>query len=266
MIETREAGIEAPSPTERFKTLLKRCAQELFEDNQARMASPELFATRHVIADDDLQRFFLGLEHGCVALARGGRFNTLDRPTKTGHWGLLSREKTGCRYNAEYLPQIAAYVTAVHELGYPSERVFFELPPRALKLDLAIVRDDGTVFVLGEAKRSVSKLDAILAEVQSRYRIADPGEEGRNEARQLAWRLWRTRARYLWLIGPAERRAYRVGYEPLEFETVPALPRANEVGLAHVPHGRLDVPMLRPRQSPNIAVHQTGARAARPGW
>jgi len=259
-------AIQGPSLAEQFKTLLARCAQELFEDNQPRMASAELFATRHVVANDDLQRFFVGLEQGCVTLARGGRFNTLDRPTKGGRWGLLSRERTGCRYNAEYLPQIAAYVTAIHELGYPSGRIFFELPHPALKLDLAIVRDDGTVFVLGEAKRSVSKLDAVLADVRNRYSVADPGEEGRNEARQLAWRLWRTRAPYLWLIGPAERRAYPVGYEPLEFEALPQLPRASEAGLAHVPNPRLTVPFLRPRQSPNIAVHQTGARDARPGW
>ena len=252
MTETWETAIQPLPPPERFKTLLESCVQELFEDNQPRMTRAELFATRHVVADDDLQRFFVGLEHGCVTLARGGRFNTLDRPTKGGRWGLLSREKAGCRYNAEYLPQIAAYVTAIHELGYPAERVFFELPHRALKLDMAIVSDDGAVFVLGEAKRAVSKLDAILAEVRNRYSAADPGEEGRNEARQLAWRLWRTRAPYLWLIGPAERRAYRVRYEPLEFEALPALPRANEVGLTHVPKGRLAVPILRPRPSPNI--------------
>jgi len=229
------------------------------------MASAELFATRHVVADDDLQRLFVGLEQGCVTLTRGGRFNTLDRPTKAGRWGLLSRERTGCRYNAEYLPQIAAYVAAIDELGYPSERVFFELPHRALKLDMAIVRDDGSVFVLGEAKRSVPKLDAILSDVRSRYSIEDPGEEGRNEARQLAWRLWQTRAPYLWLIGPAERRAYRVGYEPLEFEALTQLARADAVGLAHIPQRCLAVPTLRQPQSPNIAVHQTGARVARPG-
>lgn len=230
------------------------------------MASAKLFATRHAVADDDLQRLFVGLEKGCVRLARGGRFNTLDRSMKAGRWGLLSRERTGCRYNSEYLPQIAAYVTAIHELGYPSERVFFELPHRALKLDIAIVRDDGNVLVLGEAKRSVQKLDAILLEVRSRYSIADPGEQGRNEARQLAWRLWRTRAPYLWLIGPGDRRAFRVGYEPLNLEALPQLPRADEVGLAHVPEERLAVPTLRQRQSPNIAVHQSGARVARPGW
>ena len=127
--------METPALSEQFKMLLERGAQELFEDNHHRMACADLFTSRHTIADDDLRRFFLGLQHGTVTLVRGARFNTLDRPVAVGRWGLLSREKGGCRYNAEYLPQIAAYVEAIQELGYPSERVFFELPHTALKLD-----------------------------------------------------------------------------------------------------------------------------------
>ena len=124
----------------------------------------------------------------------------------------------------------------------------------ALKLDLAIVGDDGAIAVLGEAKRAVSKLDAILKEIQDRYSQVDPGEEGRNEARQLAWRLWQTRAPYLWFIGPAERRAYRVRYAPLAFEPLLVLPAAKDIGLAHVPAQRVAVPILRGRQSPNPSL------------
>jgi hypothetical protein len=141
--------------SEQFKMLLERGAQELFEDNRHRMMCADLLATRHTIAEDDLRRFFLGLQCGALTLVRGARFNTLDRPATGGRWGLLSRGKRGCRYNAEYLSQISAYVEAIHELGYPSERVFFELPHVALKLDLAILGDDGGVLVLGEAKRAV---------------------------------------------------------------------------------------------------------------
>jgi hypothetical protein len=249
----------------KFKLLLERGAQELFEDNRHRITCADLFATRHTIAEDDLRRFFLGLEHGFVTLARGARFNTLDRAIPGGRWGLLSREKAGCRYNAEYLSQIAAYVEAIQELGYPRERVFFELPPAALRLDLAILADDGAVAILGEAKHSGSMLDPLLAEVQDRYGTADPGPEGRNEARQLAWRLWRTRAPYLWLVGPAERRAYRVRHAPLGFEPLPRLPCASDIGLGHLPARRLSIPILRARQSSNNAVQQTGARVARPG-
>jgi hypothetical protein len=182
------------SLAEQFRELLKRGAQELLVDNPHRMACADVFLTPHTISEDDVRLFFLGLEHGTVTLSRGARFNTLDRPRAGGRWGLLSREKTGCRYNAEYLSQIAAYVHAILELGYPSERVLFELPHFALKLDLAILNDYGTVVVLGEAKRTVSRLARILAEVQARYSDADPGEQGRNEARQLAWRLWQTKA------------------------------------------------------------------------
>jgi hypothetical protein len=257
--------MQSPTLSAQFKALLERGAQELFEDNRHRMTSGDLLTSRHVVADDDLRRFFAGLQHGAVTLVRGARFNTLDRPLAGGRWGLLSREKGGCRYNAEYLPQIAAYVEAIQDLGYPSDRVFFELPRVALKLDLAIVGDDGAIAVLGEAKRAVLMLDAILKEIHDRYSNADPGEEGRNEARQLAWRLWQTRAPYSWFIGPAERRAYRVRYAPVAFEPLPALPRAKDIGLAHVPARLVAVPNLRGQQSPNHAVRQPEARDARLG-
>ena len=135
----------------------------------------------------------------------------------------------------------------------------------ALKLDLAIVGDDGAIVVLGEAKRAVLMLDAILKEIHDRYSTADPGEEGRNEARQPAWRLWQIRAPYLWFIGPAERRAYLVRYAPVAFEPLPALPRAKDIGLAHVSARRVAVPNLRGQQSPNHAVQQPEARDARLG-
>jgi hypothetical protein len=97
-------------------------------------------------------------------------------------------------------------------------------------------------------------LDDILKEVEDRYRETDPGEEGRNEARQLAWRLWRTRAPYLWLIGPGHRRAYRVRYEPLAFERLANLPRAEEIGLAHVPVRHLSPPNLRLPPGPRLGL------------
>jgi hypothetical protein len=138
--------------SEQFKMLLERGAQELFEDHRDRM----------VCAD------------------RARRPVQYPRPPGNGgRWGLLSRGKRGCRYNAGYLSQISAYVEAIHDLGYPRERVFFELPHVALKLDLAILGDDGAVLGLGEAKRAVFMLDALLKEIQGQYSAADPGEEGR---------------------------------------------------------------------------------------
>ena len=116
---------------------------------------------------------------------------------------------------------------------------------RDLKPSNVIVASDGAVKVLGEAKRALRMLDRLLAEAQERYSREDPGEQGRNEARQLAWRLWQTRAKYLWFIGPGERRAYRVHHSPLTFEHLVSLPRAQEIGLAHIPTQRLNIPILR---------------------
>jgi hypothetical protein len=111
-------------------------------------------------------------------------------------------------------------------------------------------------------------LDHLLSEVEQRYSQQDPGEQGRNEARQLAWRLWQTKAAYLWFIGPGERRAYRVRHAPLQFERLPSLPRAEDIGLVDIPSTSLGVPILRAPSvdaSPNNAVQQPGTRVARSG-
>lgn len=229
----------------KFLVMLERGSRELFEDNPGKMKVPDLLPTKNMIADDDLRLFFLGYQKRLITLERGARFNTLDRPRAGGRWGLLSRTKDGGWYNAEYLPQIAAYVHAIAELGYPSDRVLFELPDQALKLDLAILNDAGEVIVLGEAKRALPMLNNLVEEVSRHYREADPGEEGRNESRQLAWRLWRTRTPILWLIGPGERRVYKISYGPINFERIRGLPAASEIGLNSPPAKHLGIPNLR---------------------
>jgi hypothetical protein len=148
-----------------------------------------------VIDDADLAWFFEGLDSGLISLARGGRFNTLDRPMPGGRWALLSRSRGGGWYNAEYLPQLAAYVELIRRLGYPAGRVLFELPSRSLQLDLAVVTDAGAVAALGEAKRA-AMLERLAHAVGKRFRDTPPGDENKrrgDEARQLAWRLWTTR-------------------------------------------------------------------------
>lgn len=127
---------------------------------------------------------------------------------------MLSRSRDGGWYNAEYLPQLAAYVELVR-LRYPPGRVLFELPHRSSQLDLAVLTDLGTVAVLGEAKRAAGMLDPLIAAIRERFSQVQPGEETKrrgDEARQLAWRLWRTGAPCLWLVGPGIRRAYRCSY------------------------------------------------------
>ena len=211
----------------RFRELLERGAHELFEDHRDRMDTPDLIVTPNPVDTSDLSLFFRGVDGGLISLERGARFNTEDRPTKGGRWGLLSRAKDGGWFNAEYLPQLAAYVDAILELGYPSERVLFELPGRSLQLDLAILDDEGQVVVLGEAKRNVAMLDPLLAGVTERFSGDAPGESSKkrgDEARQLAWRLWTVRAPYCWMIAPGARPAYRVETEPLVLSPLTSLP------------------------------------------
>jgi hypothetical protein len=228
-----------------FQTLLEIGSRELYEDYPHMMESGQLVPTPNIIADDDLRLFFIGFSQGLFKIERGARFNTLDRPRRGGRWGLLSRSKKGGWYNAEYLPQLSAYVHAIVELGYPSDRVFFELPDKALKLDLAILNNQGQVFVLGEAKRNLHMLDSLIDVILERYAANNPGQEGRNEPRQLAWRLWETRAPYLWLIGPGERRAFRITYSPLSIKSIGNLPTAKMFDLHLAPPKKMDVPNLR---------------------
>jgi len=78
--------MESPTLSAQFKALLERGAQELFEDNQHRMTFGDLLTSRHTVADDDLRRFFAGLQHGAVTLVRGAPVQ-YPRPTP-GRWSV----------------------------------------------------------------------------------------------------------------------------------------------------------------------------------
>jgi len=223
---------------EGFIELLATSSRELYADHPDLMQSGDLLPTPNEIHVEDVALFNQGRETGLITVLRGGRFNTLDRPTPTGHWGLLSRSRKGGWYNAEYLPQLAAYVDAVLNLGYPSGRELFELPGSALQLDLAILDDAGRVVVLGEAKRDVAMLQTLKTTVFTRYSAAPPEmTTAKDEARQLAWRIWTVKPTYTWLIGPNLRTAYLTTTGPLQL--VPTddgrLPAAGAVGLDHEP-------------------------------
>lgn len=232
---------------QRFEDLLTRSASELFADNPSLMSTGALIPTPNVIADEDLELFFAAIKQGLVSVFRGGRFNTRDRPKPGGRWSLLSRSTAGGWYNAEYLPQIAAYADAILNLGYPASRVFFELPASALQIDLAIVDDDGRVAVLAEAKRDNGMLLKLRADCLSRFPDRIPSIDTKkrgDEARQLAWRLWTVGPPYTWLIGPGLRSAFRTELSPLRLDPMRSLPTATELRLHHEPPTVLTPPAL----------------------
>jgi hypothetical protein len=232
---------------ERFDELLRRSSVELHAANTSAMTSGDLVATSNAIADADVRLFFEGIDAGLIRLERGGKFNTWDRPKLGGRWSLLSRSKAGGWYNAEYLPQLAAYVDAILHLGYSKERVFFELPSESLQLDLAILDDDGRVVVLGEAKRGNGMLAKMVSVMSERFADRAPGDDSKkrgDESRQLAWRLWTVRAPYAWLIEPDDRMAYSCSYDPLSLQRLTGLPPADKLGLDHRPPRPLTPPRL----------------------
>ncbi|HEY0693282.1 MAG TPA: hypothetical protein VGD71_30100 [Kribbella sp.] len=230
-----------------FMKLLRQGCSELFADHPGRMDSGELIPSPNMIDPQDVELFFAGVEAELITVHRGARFNTRDRPILGGHWGLLSRARAGGWYNAEYLPQLAAYVEAILEYGYPQERVLFELPFSALQLDLAVIDDSSQVIVVGEAKRSTMALIALRQRVLERFSDRPPGEETKkrgDEARQLAWRLWTVSPRLTWLIGPGHREAYETSLWPLRLSARPTLPHARELGLEHAPAEPIAMPKL----------------------
>jgi hypothetical protein len=231
----------------RFRELLEEASAELYADNADLMSSGQLLPTENPIDDADLELFFAAVDEKLVSLHRGGRFNTLDRPKPDGRWSLLSRSKDGGWYNAEYLPQLAAYADLVLRLGYPPERVLFELPARSLQLDLAVLDDAGRVVVLGEAKRDNRMLDKLHAACLARFSDACPDDTSKkrgDEARQLSWRLWTVAPEYTWLIGPGRRDAYRTQTSPLRLTPIAALPAAEALGLSQPPPEVLQPPDL----------------------
>jgi hypothetical protein len=233
--------------TTSFDELLTEASGVLHARNQGVMRSSRLLKTPNVIDPADVDLFFRGVGAGLIDVKPDGRFNTLDRPTPPGRWALLSRSAEGGWFNAEYLPQLAAYVEVILYLGYPSERVFFELPTKSLQLDLAVLDDDGSVRVLGEAKRSTPALVTLLSGVLERFSHHAPSAASKrrgDEQRQLAWRLWTVDPEITWLIGPGHREAFRTTLEPLRLESITALPPAEELGLRHSPPRKLEPPVL----------------------
>ena len=230
-----------------FLELLRTASRQLHAAHRHQMASGDLIPTRNEINVEDVAAFGEGLRAGHVVLHPGGRFDTRDRPTGAGRWGLLSRSEAGGWFNAEYLPQIAAYVRAIEQLGFPYQRVLFELPSSALQLDLAILDDHGQVVVLGEAKRSAAMLDKLLDDVRSRFSRAAPGPDTKrrgDEARQLAWRMWSIRPARLWLIAPGVLRSFVCTFEPLRLQEEREAPTASVLGLERRPDAMLVPPRL----------------------
>lgn len=233
--------------TPTFERLLQESSRELFSANPDVMSSPELLTTPNTVDAGDVKLFFRGVEEGLIDLRPGGRFNTQDRPTADGRWGLLSRSKEGGWFNAEYLPQLAAYVEAILDLGYSPKRVLFELPAISLQLDLAILDDARRVVVLGEAKRSTPALATLARGAVERFGDAPPTYATKrrgDEQRQLAWRLWAVAPRFTWLIGPGHREAFRTSLRPLRLEPLPELPQAADLELIHAPAEQLKPPQL----------------------
>src|SRR6266540_3951306 len=116
---------------QRFRDLLVRAAAELYEDHPDRMERPDLIPTPNTIDDADLVLFFEGLESGLIRLERGGKFNTLDRPTPSGRWSLLSRSRVGPGARRAYRCSYAPLVLDTTPSLPSAEKLRLTRPPAA---------------------------------------------------------------------------------------------------------------------------------------
>jgi hypothetical protein len=142
----------------------------------------------------------------------------------------------------EALPQADDSLPENH--GYPAHRVLFDAPTECLQLDLAVLDDARRVVILGEAKKESKDLDRLLRGLQ-RHANVEPEPKRADESRQLAWRLWKARPDFLWLIGPSDRRAFKCSFGPLQLEPLTAIPGASDLDLATSPFEMLVPPELR---------------------
>lgn len=81
-------------------------------------------------------------------------------------------------------------------------------------------------------------LQILRKTVENRHTATAPDmTTTKDEARQLAWRLWTVVPRYTWLIGPDHRSAYATSTSPLRLEPTEdgRLPSAARLGLAGQP-------------------------------
>lgn len=206
------------------------------------------------LTEHDAQLFARGLDEGHLKIDERGYLVTRD-PHQTTAWLV---EGNPCWPCWEYLPHGAAYVELITQHEFPVPSVRFETPgaEHGIDADLAIVDEQGRVVVLGEAKKESRDLDYLL-DLLPTYAAGDPGppttRESKRAVRKLAHRFWRTRAPWLWLIGPADRRAFEVSYEPMALRRRPSLPAAEDLSLgAFDGHPRIRLPEVaehRPMRS-----------------
>ena len=233
---------------------MRHLVSELLEflDAESKAAEPSMplgtFPSQLVnrrITDSDVAALSDGVDRGLVTWRSPLYFDTLDRtrPPK-GRWWLAERDGATRRPCWEFVPQLAAYVELIRDYGYHRHRVLFDTPQAALQLDLAVLDDESRVRILGEAKKESKDLDKLERGLLT-HLDEQPEPKRGDEPRQLAWRLWVTRATYLWLIGPADRRAFEVTHDPLRLNRVERLPAASTLGLDLGPDLMMPPPDLR---------------------
>lgn len=207
---------------------------QLARNRGRRLGPPDPVKLSRRFTEADAALFAAGLDAGLLRIDEKGYLRTKDLRQTTA-WLV---EGTPCWPCWEYLPHGAAYVELIVRHGFPSWSVRFETPgtEHGLDADLAVVAADGRVRIMGEAKKESRELDRLLEQLLG-FVEQDPGPPRHGDPRKAAWklahRLWLTRAPWLWLVGPDDRRAFAVSYEPMRIDPRGSLPMPQELDLGH---------------------------------
>lgn len=209
--------------------------------------------------ETDAALFNRGLRQGLLRIDSKGYLHSAD-PRQTTAWMVEGGDRAWPCW--EYLPHGAAYVELITVLGFPVTTVRFETPGREhdLDLDLAVVHGDGLVSIVGEAKKTRRELDQLVAAMQQHLAAECGPPVGVSGMAKAAWklthRLWATRADWLWLVGPSERRTFAVAYgDSITLSARPSLPTPAAIGLG-----------IGPAEHPAIALPGERAAAGAGPW
>lgn len=208
---------------EAYLTRLRGCAAKLGQD-LAEISDRDRSVR---LVERDARTVEEGFGEQVLTMAAAGRVRTRDA------WQATTCLVTGdpLQPRWESLPQLAAYVELLR-LGYPELAVRFATPDNELRLDLAVLADDGRVLLVGVARAEsllLQKLEALVPTFEGNGPRPVRSALG-CDAHQVATQLWATRAPYLFLVAAGARRVLRVSYgRTITLTPMKALPPAGQL-------------------------------------
>lgn len=231
-------GVWGEAYLERLRSCAARSEREFVEvtarDRAVRLVEEDARTVEEAIAE------------GVLTAETSGRVRTLD-PLQA-EICLIEGDPAAPRWEA--LSHLATYVDLLHA-GYPPTGIRFATSDSELSLDLAAVREDGRVALLGVVRTEpleLTKLEALIPTFEAALRVSGGRARSDRDAARVVSQLWSTRAPYLLLSAAGSRRVLRVRYgRTITLAPTKLLPLKHELW----PDG---APVHTPRVVPELEV------------